>query len=291
MNRWSFPLVCILFTASTALADGDAPTRRMNSSESAAFSKLQSSIRDALPRSPANYLVTYTGFDNKEVPETIAPEQMNRMSFKALYRLDPKVTEARQQAALMGLINGTPEQQEKRAALAAREKELKQARKSTRDPAEKERIRAELKKVNAEDNALTDEIVAGSQKSLNSGGAGAGMQSSDPKELSIRILVNQDVHMYDIAKPYQMQGASLAFEQNDKCQDSGTYCITVLLGNFEAEKRISGSTRYNLHNANLGVPTKARGMALIVSGPKDKPKSTQDFLKKINLAKLKAALP
>jgi hypothetical protein len=270
------------------LADGDAPTRRMNSSESAAFSMLQSTIRDALPQSPANYLVTYTGFDNMEVPETISPEQMNRMSFKAQYTLDPKISEARQQAALMDLINGTPEQQAKRAAIAAREKELKQARKSTRDPAEKEKIRTELKKINEEDNALTDEIVANSQKSLS---AGAGMQSNDPKEFSVRILVNQDVHVYDIAKPYLMQGVPLAFEQNDKCQDSRTYCITVLLGNFDKEKRISGSTRFNLHNASIGVPTKARGMALIVSGPTDKTKSTQDFLKKINVAKLKALLP
>ncbi|NTX00002.1 MAG: hypothetical protein HGB35_08785, partial [Geobacteraceae bacterium] len=232
MNRWTFPLFCILFTASMALADGDGPTRSMNRTEAAAFDKLQGAIRDALPQSPANYLVTYTGFDKKEVFEATTPDRMERMAFKALYKLDPKAMEARQQNALMGLINGTPEQQAKRAALAAREKELKLARKNTRDPAEKERIRAELKKVNADDNALTDEIVASSQKSMRMGGAGAGMQSSDPKELSIRILVNQDVHVDDIAKPYQMHGAPLAFEQHDRCQDSGTYCITVLLGSF-----------------------------------------------------------
>lgn len=291
MNRWTFPLFCILFTSSMALADGDGPTRSMNRSEAAAFDKLQGTIRDALPRSPANYLVTYTGFDKNEVFVATTPDRMESMAFKALYKLDPKVMEARQQTALVDLTKGTPEQQAKRAALAAREKELKQARKSTRNPAEKERIRAELKKVNAEDNALTEEIITGSQKSMSMGGAGAGMQNSEPKELSIRLLVNQEVHVDDIAQPYRVQGVPLAFEQNDRCRDSGTYCITVLLGKFEGEKRISGSTRYNLQNADLGVPTKARGMALIVSGPKDKPKSTQDFLKKVNLAKLKALLP
>lgn len=199
MNRWTFPLFCILITSSIALADGDGPTRSMNRPEAAAFDKLQGTIRDALPRSPANYLVTYTGFDKKEVFVATTPDRMESMAFKALYKLDPKVMEARQQSALMDLTKGTPEQQAKRAALATREKELKQARKSTRNPAEKERIRAELKKVNAEDNALTEEIITGSQKSMSMGGAGAGMQNTG-KRLGNRGVNDAGNSAYDATK-------------------------------------------------------------------------------------------
>lgn len=281
---------CCVLTASVAMADGDGPTRMMNSSEAAAFNTLQSSIRAALPRTPANYSVAYTGFDNKEVPDAITSEQMNRMTFRATYTLNPKVKETMQQAALVDLIKGNPEQQARRAALAAKAEELKSARKSTRNREEKERIRTELKKINAEDNALSDEIAAG---------AGSGMtgkmndvdKSLPARELSIRILVNQDVHVYDVAKPYQVKGSLPAFAQSEQCLDYGTYCITVLLGAFDKEKRISGSTRYNLRNARLGVPTKPRGMALVVAGPKDRPESVENFLKNINIPKLKALVP
>lgn len=290
MKKLSILMLCCALSVSVALADGDGPTRNMNSSEAAAFNSLQNSIRAALPQPPSNYSVTYTGFDNREIFQAITPEQMHRMSFKVLYTLKPEVQASMQQAALMDTIKGTPAQQARREALAAKAEELKSARKSARSRDEKERIRAELKKINAEDNALTDEIAANAGSNMT--GRLQEMDKTLPaKELSVRVLVNQDVHVYDGAKPYQVDGSSLAFAQSEQCQDSGTYCITVLFGAFDKEKRISGSTRYNLRNTKLGVPTKPRGMALIVAGPRDRPESAQNLLKRINIPKLKALVP
>jgi hypothetical protein len=39
------------------------------------------------------------------------------------------------------------------------------------------------------------------------------------------------------------------------------------------------------------VPTKPRGIALVVAGPKDKPQSVRDFLAQVDLAKLRSLLP
>ncbi len=107
----------------------------------------------------------------------------------------------------------------------------------------------------------------------------------------MRAFVNQEVNLNDKASPYKLPGFPLAFEQGDGCRDYNTSCITVLLGAFEREKRISGYTRYNLKNVNLSLPTKPRGMALVVAGPEEKPQSVRDFLGQIDLTKLKAALP
>ena len=295
MNRWLVPAFCIVLAASFALADGDGPSRKMNRSEAAAFNALQGTIRASLPKTPANYTATFTGFDRKEVPEAIRPDEMHRMFFTATYTLSRDVRDTRQKSAWMDKSKGTPEQQAKRAALNAREEELTKARNSTRDRGEKDRIRAELKKVSAEGNALDEEIAAQYLAWMRSGGPATASQNVDsalpPKELSIRIFVNQDVYVNDIATPYKIQGIPLAYEQGDLCQDHGTSCITVLLGSFDKEKRGSGSTHYNPRNANLGVPTKARGMVLVVSGPKDRPEAAKDFLKKTDLAKLKALVP
>lgn len=282
---------CIIFTATFAFADGDGPMRKMNGSEARAFHELQGSLKASLPAIPANYSATYSGFDTRDILESITPDRMNSMVFKAQYSLNPEVKQSRQQAALTDLTMGTPEQKAKRADLEARAAQLKQARKNTRDPAEKEKIRAQLKKINAEENSLTDEIAAQGRSGWSQQVLYGVDKTLPAKQLSLQVLVNQNVHIQDNATPYPLQGAVLAFEQNDKCQDFGTYCITVLLGNFEREKKISGTTQYTLQNARLGVPTKPRGMAIIVAGPKDKPESARNLLKQINLAKLQALLP
>jgi len=272
------------------MGDGDGPTRKMNSSEATAFNDLQRTLKSAIPQVPANYSATYGGFDSREIFQGITPEQMNRMAFTAKYTLNPGVRESGQQTALMDMTKGSPDQQAKRAALAAKAEELKQARKHTRDRAEKERIRAELKKINEEENALTGEIAANASANWQ-----GNMQQVDralpAKELSVKVLVNQNVHVQDVARPYQASGTSFAFDQSEKCQDSGNYCITLLLGNFTREKKISGTTQYTLRNVNLGVPTKPRGMAVIVTGPKEKAESVRNFLKQIDVGKLQALLP
>lgn len=295
MSRCIASSLCIVLLASLALADGDGPSRKMNRSEAATFNALQGTIRAALPKTPANYTATFTGFDRKEVPEAIRPDEMLRMFFTATYTLNRDVREAQQKSAWMDKAKGTPEQQARRAALTARGEELTKARNSTRDRGEKDRIRADLKKVSAEANALDEEIAAQYLAWMRSGGAATASQNVDsalpPKELSIRIIVNQDVYVNDIAAPYKIQGIPLAYEQDDMCQDHGTSCVTVLLGSFDKEKRSSGSTRYTPRNPNPGVPTKARGMVLVVSGPKDRPEAAKDFLKKTDLAKLKTLVP
>jgi len=277
-------LSTVLFVASLAWADGDAPSRPMNSSEVASFNNVQGTIKSALPPPADGVAVSYSGFDRKDIAENASSARMSPLLFKALYTLTGEKRESSMQTMQMDLIKGNADQQAKRAALEARSEELRQARKRAKSPEEKERIRAELKKINAEENALVDQIAAGA-----TAGWGKAAQSVEkslpPKEMSVRVLVNQEVHVSDSAKPYQVTGAAQAFEQNDKCQE-GSYCITMLVGKFEPEKRISGSTRYNLRDSGGTAPTKARGLALIVGGPKDKKGFVQQFVKQINMAKL-----
>ena len=127
------------------------------------------------------------------------------------------------------------------------------------------------------------------------GGANTALQSHEQslpaKELSVRFFVNQQADLNDKAVPYKLAGFPLAFEQTEECRDYGTSCISVFLGAFDKEKRVSGYTRYNLRNANLGVPTKPRGLVVVAAGPKEKAQSVRDFLSQINLAKLKGLLP
>lgn len=291
-------VMCLLLSASIALADGDGPTRKMTGPEAAAFNALKRTFQAALPKPPANYtLAIRYGNDAGEImlPEAIKPGQMARMFFTATYALNRDYQAEQQRASFTDRAKGTPEQQARLAALDAKDAELTNARNKTRDRGEKERIRAELKAVRNEGNKLRDQVMADYQAWVASGGATAAIQNADrslpAKELTIRAFINQEVNLNDKGSPYKLPGFPLAFEQKDGCQDYNTCCITVLLGAFDKEKRISGYTRYNLRNANLGVPTKPRGMAIVVAGPKEKPQSVRDFLGQVDLAKLKAALP
>jgi len=274
----------VLFVTSLSWADGDAPTRSMNSSEAATFKQVQSTIKSSLPPAADGVAVSYSGFDRKDIAETASPARMSPLLFNAQYTLTGEKRESSMQSMQMDLIKGNSDQQGKRAALEARTEELKQARKRAKSPEEKERIRAELKKINDEENALVDQIAAGATSGWNQA-AKVADKSLPPKEMTVRVLVNQEVHVSDSAKPYQVNGAAQAFEQNDKCQE-GSYCITMLVGSFEPEKRISGSTRYNLRDSGGTAPTNARGLAVIVGGPKDKKGFVQQFVKQINTAKL-----
>lgn len=278
----------ILVVASLAWADGDAPMRPMNIAEASAFKVVQSTIKSALPPPAEGVSVSYTGFDKKDIAEGTSSDRMARMLFNAQYVLTTEKRESSMQQMQMDLIKGNADQQAKMAALGARAEELKKARKVAKSLDEKARIREELKKINAEENALTDEIASSA-----TAGLGKALRAVDnalpPKEMSTRFLVNQEVNISDSARSYQVPGVAEAFEQSDECQEGG-YCVTLLLGKFESEKRISGSTRYNLHDSGGTVPTKARGMAVIVNGPKEKKDYVQNFVKQINTAKLKALL-
>jgi hypothetical protein len=298
MKRCLVFALCLLIPSSAALADGDGPTRRMTGPEAAAFDALKGGFQAALPRTPANYSLSVSfgsAAGEFEVPEAIKPGQMVRMSFSATYTLSRDFQAGQASASFMDRAKGTPEQQARLAALEAKEAELARARDATRDRGEKDRIRAERKAVSDEANKLSDRIVADYQAWVASGGATAAMQDADralpPKELTVRALINQDVSLIDKAAPFKLAGFPLAFEQSEGCQDVGATCITVFLGTFDKEKRISTHTRYNLRNANLGVATKARGMAIVVGGPKDKAQDVRDFLKQVDLAKLKSLLP
>jgi hypothetical protein len=270
----------------------------MTGPEAAAFNTLKNTFQGALPKTPANYALTIRfGNDTGEImlPEAIKPDQMARMSFTATYTLNREFQDAQQRTSFTDRAKGTPEQQARLATLDAKDAELTRDRNKTRDRSEKERIRAELKAVRDEANKLREQAMADYQAWVASGGATAALQNLDralpAKELTVRSFINQEVSLNDKAAPYQLPGFPLAFEQNEGCRDYNTCYITVFLGAFEKEKRVSGYTRYNLRNTNLGVPTKPRGMAIVVAGPKEKPQSVRDFLKQIDLAKLKAMLP
>ncbi|MBI5017661.1 MAG: hypothetical protein HZB55_19500 [Deltaproteobacteria bacterium] len=296
-QHWVFGMA-LLLTASFALADGDGPTRKMNGSEAAAFDALKRSVQEALPRAPANYALSFSdssGSGELLLPEKITADQMARLQFTAIYTLSQEYRDGRQRTLFTDRVRGTPEQQAQIAALNAKSDELKRRRDTTRDRGEKDRIRAELRAVREEENRLNEQIMATYQAWVAAGGANAAMQDSErslpAKEFAIRVFVNQEVNLNDQAIPYKLAGFPLAFEQSEGCADFGSRCLSVLLGAFDKEKRVSGYTRYNPRAANLGVPTKPRGLVLVVSGPKEKTQDVRDFLAQVDLAKLKGLLP
>jgi len=297
MKRCPVLTMLLLLQAPIALADGDGPTRKMTGPEAAAFNTLKAGVRDALPKALENYTIEFggSGSGEFELPEALKADHMVRMTFTATYTLNREVQDQQLQASFADRVKGTPEQQAKLAALDAKDAELTKARDKAPDRGEKERIRAELKTVRAEAEQVRDQIMAAYQSWVMSGGADAAIRNVDKtlpaKEFTVQALVNQDLSITDKAAPYQVPGFPLAFEQSEECPRFDHRCITVLLGPFDKEKRNSGYTRYNLRNTNLGAPTKPRGIALLVSGPKDKPQSVRDFLGQIDLKKLRGLMP
>jgi hypothetical protein len=297
VKKHLFLLICCLVPASLALADGSGPARKMTVAEAASANKVRDAIQNSLPKAPEGYAFTFTrvsDFDEGTLPEAMGAGEMFRMSYSANYALDRSLLAERTQSTLMDKAKGTPEQQAKLAELDAKVAELKEARDAAKDRVAKETIRAQIKSVNAEAEALRDEIMAQFQAWMASGGAAATSQEIDDSlpadEVSISITVNAGVSVLDKATAYPIEGFPLAFEQAEGCQGSDTYCITILLGPFVKLDKLSGYTRYKLPEKGTGVPTDARGIALVIGGPKEKAETVRTFLRGIDLAKLKAVL-
>lgn len=289
-------MIYLLFLPVIAFADGDGPTRDMNQREVSAYNVVKKTVREAIFTGLANYTVSFSGFDDRnQIFEWMKPDQMLRMVFAAKYKVTSDFMEKQSMKAIMGQAKGTPHQQARMAELQAKNTELAKARDKTKDRGEKERIRAELKNVRDEENRLSDEISAQIQARASKGGGVPAMQevaSALPaKELNVRVEVNQDVRVGNKAKVYPLAGYPMAFEQNDGCPDYGTYCVLVILGPFEKQKKIAESALYKLRNTPLGVPTKPRGLMLVVSGPKDKPEKVKELLGKVDIKKLNSLLP
>jgi hypothetical protein len=299
MNRLLASLCCMLILPSIALADGPGPQRKMTEAEAAAYNNVTSTLQSALPKAPEGYVFGFdrvSDFDLGMLPEALKATDMFRMTFGATYTFDTATLGAeRQMSSLMDRAKGTPEQQRQMNEINARGARLKEARDNTRDRAEKDKIRAELKIVREEEAKLNEQIMADYQAWAASGGADAVTkdidQSLPPKEFSIKVVMNADISLNDNATPCTIPGASLAFEQSEGCQDFDTFCLTLFFGPYEKIKKVSGYTLYQLRNVDRGVPTKVRGIAITVGGPKDRPASVREFAQKIDLAKLKTLLP
>lgn len=295
MKKLCLLLLCALLPAPVTWADGVGPLRKMTEAEAASASKVRETIENSLPKPPDGYSSSFSR--NSEVDEGMLPEAigaggMFRISYTADYTLDRSIRAQREQSAALEKAKGTPEQQAKLAELSAKGAELKEARDAARDRAEKDAIRAELKAIHDEEQALYDEIAKEYQAWVASGGMTARVQEIDaalPADAtSIGITVNGGVSVIDSAVPYPIEGLPLAFEQREGCQGSDSYCITVLIGPYEKADKLSGYTRYKLPEPGPGAATDARGIAVVVGGPKDKPKDVQAMLRAIDWAKLKA---
>jgi hypothetical protein len=290
----AFAFGCLL-PASLALADGVGPQRKMTEAEASTFATVRNTIQSALPAAPSGYTFAFThvtDFDEGMIAEAIGPGEMFRMSFTAMYAYDDSNAGAQQMAAYMDKASGTPEQQAALAALDAKDSELREARDATRDRAEKDRIREARKAVQAKADSLRATIMTEYQAWLAAGGAAAVAQDREQslpaRELSIRVRINQTVSVPETAPPYPIEGTPLAFEKSDGCEEFEAYCITVLIGPFAKKDKVSGSDRYMLPETAPGVPTKARGIAIMIGGPKDKPEAVREFLRKVDFAKLEA---
>jgi hypothetical protein len=286
---------CLLVLSSPAFADGVGPERKMTEAEGSTFTAVRNTIQSALPAAPNGYTFSFkyeSEFGEGMLPEAIGNGEMFRMSYTATYTFDNSNAAALQMAMYMDRAKGTPEQQASLAELDAKEAELKKARSAAKDPAEKDKIRAALKVVQDRADSLRTAIMADYQAWVASGGANTAAQdlekSLPAKELSIRIDINQTVIVLDTAPHYDIEGIPLTFEKTDGCEGYDTYCLTVLIGPFAKTDKVSGRDRYKLSGTAPGVPTKARGIALMVGGPKDKPEVVREFLQQIDLTKFKA---
>ena len=296
MRRGIARIVTLLLFPLITMADGDGPSRNMNPAEKAAYESVQKTIRSALSAAPENYTASFSGFDDRyQIYEGMKSDQMFRMSFGVTYTVSPEFMEKQATASVVSRTKGTPQQQSRMAEIQARSAELRKARDKAKDRDEKDRIRAEMKGVNAEENRLIAEIAAQIQSWATSGGGIPAMQevgaALPPRELNVRVQINQDVRIGDKAKPYQIAGYPMAFEQSEGCPDFGSYCVSILLGPFEKRKRAGEATLYTLRNTPLGVPTKPRGLMVVVSAPKEKPEKVMELLGRVDLKKLNSMLP
>ena len=245
MKRVLLVLVCLLVLPSfavppVALADGGGPMRKMTPAEAAAYSRVRDTLRGALPKAPAGYTVGFDyESDNEEglLPEGILSSQMCQARYTATYVLNQSVVDQQAVSMQIDRTKGTPEQQSRLAALNAKAVELMKARDTTRDRAEKDRIRAERKEVLDEADKVQAEIAAGIQAWLASSSAAQSAQDLDKslpaRELTIRILVNGDTHLPDQAAPFKIEGIVLAFEQAEGCQpdfDNWTPLFAIFVG-------------------------------------------------------------
>ena len=289
-------MICLLLPSALAFADGEGPTRDMNPGERSAYELVKKTVREATPAGLVNYTASFSGFDDRnQIFERMKPDQMFQMTFAINYTISPEFMQKQSVAAVMARTKGTPQQEARKAVLQAKHAELTKARNKTKDRGEKDRIRAELKTVNDEENRLIAEIAAQIQAwSTKEGGVPAMQEISSglpPQELNIRLQINQDVYVGDKAKSYQLAGYPMAFEQSEGSPGSGSYWVSVLLGPFEKGKKNDESTLYTLRNTPLGVPTKPRGLMVVVSGPKEKPEKVKELLGNVDLKKLNSLLP
>jgi hypothetical protein len=304
MKRLSVPAIMVaalltLAMARSASADGGGPMRKMTPAEATAFNRVRETIRDALPKTPAGYILQFTadgdGAGGELLPESIQPGQMFAMCYTAKYTRDPKIADQQALSSQIDRAKGTPEQQARLATLNAKATELTQARDATRDRTEKDRIRTELKAVRAETDKVMAEIAAGIQAWIASGAAAQAPQAREnslpAKEISIRVQVNADTHLPDKALPYKVEGIPLAFEQSEGCADFDSYCITALVGSFNPIKKVSGYTGYDLVRTERSSATEARGVVLTFSGPREKPEAVREFVRQTDLAKIRTLLP
>ncbi len=298
MKRSLALVLFLLVPATLARADGPGPQRKMTDDEAAALNSLRAAVQEAMPKAPAGYTLDFkyiSDFDDGMIPEAMKPGGMFPMAYKATYTLDSGLGAQQAMAGFMERAKGTPEQQAELAELDAREAALSKSRSETKDPARKAEIKAEIKAVRDEAGALRDKIMADYQAWVMSGGAEAATQdiakSMPAKELSVRVRINEDVSLNDKALPCEMAGVPLAFEQPEGCEGLDDCCITLFLGTYTKVKKISTHTLYQVSTTDLGLPTRARGIALTVTGPQDRRETVRDFARQIDLAKLKAMLP
>ena len=298
MKQVLLAVFCLLVSPGFALADGPGPARKMTDSEAAIFSTVRGTIHEALPKAPEGYALSLdyqSDYDAGMLPRDIKPNQMFQMAYMAKYTRDESASEEEMTSYFADRAKGTPEQQAKMAELNAKDAKLLEARRATKDLAEKDRIKAERKAVSTEVDKLLEEIVAGYQEWLGSGGAstaGQDIKKSLPaREIAVWLRLNQGVSLNDNAAPVVIEGGFPALEQTDECQTYDSYCITVFVGPFEKVKKISGYTLYQLPEVDLGVPTKVRGMALTFTGPKVKREIVREFVRGTNLTGLRSLLP
>lgn len=284
IKRWWAALFLIIVAVSTVLADGDCPERKANASEAAQYNVLQSAIKAALPAPPENYKADFSRLDHQLIICASHPaDKMWSMYFSVDYTSALGEKRDKQfRSTMMEKMKGTPQQQERLAALDAREAALTKARKNADSRDEKDRIKAELKAVRAEARNLQNEISSQYQSWVQQGALATAMKNNkepDLPRLNVSINVNRKAYIPGHAKPFKVNGASQAFEYGD----SASHTITVLIGRYHKD---SGE----LLNTAGGLSTKARGIAVSFHGPANSTQGLRDLVGRTDIAKLNTLL-
>ena len=283
MQRFMMSIMLLALSASPVQADGDCPDRPAPQQERAAYQALSGAAKAAVPPAPADWVLTdeTPGKPGTTVPDCPGGPHDRPMTYalRFTYAFSAEASQRMDQGAVGAALKGTPEQQAKMVELdrkIAGLEEQKQAARKSRDAAEKERVRQELKTARKERNKITDEITNAYVQQSMSGQLAAEMNKNKPvvREAQLVIKVNEQ-YAWIPAKdqPVSIPGVPISYWFKS---DTGGRLV-MLLGPWDNQT-------FKMNLAATPVKTRPQGMVIEITGDRQMAESLARQIR-INLLK------